>query len=92
MIPDVPETPGATGCCTCAKGFLYTMELINLAGMIGLYVGIGIIICKVTHVHCILLILNPAAHNHTLRLTVLLRSPSVLLNHRHLSLSVNRPV
>lgn len=52
MIPDVPETPGATGCCTCAKGFLYTMELINLAGMIGLYVGIGIIICKVTHVHC----------------------------------------
>ena len=43
MLPDIPETPGNTSCCSLAKGWLYFLEVVNLGGMLGLYAGIGVI-------------------------------------------------
>lgn len=43
LLPMIPETPGATG-CSFGKIWAYLVMLLNIGGMIGLYVGIVMII------------------------------------------------
>ena len=43
LLPMCPEKEGATG-CSMAKLWAYMLMLINIGGMVGLYVGIGYII------------------------------------------------
>lgn len=42
LLPNFPEKEGATG-CTFGKAWAYTLMILNVSGMVGLYAGIGVI-------------------------------------------------